>query len=66
MAELKPCPFCGRHVTRCEMTHEFNRTMEITVECDCGARITCSAYWMFDDEDGPDAIEMWNRRADNG
>lgn len=64
MAELKPCPFCGRKIEYYETVHERGVIDELTVECDCGARIIMSPLWMGDGE--VDAITAWNRRADNG
>ena len=64
MAELKPCPFCGREIDYYETVHERGAIAELTVECDCGARIIMSPYWMSDGD--RDAITAWNRRADNG
>ena len=68
MAELKPCPFCGgiadvRYIKR-KMRYRLFNFMDIThyayVKCKiCGATTAVK-------ETRENAIEAWNRRADNG
>ena len=59
MAELKPCPFCGEKAT-------------IYQDLECGGyyRVGCLYCDMYVNTpifDNPEeAIEMWNRRAENG
>ena len=56
MDDLKPCPFCGS----IDVEEKQYGDNEFWVSCaDCGARI--SEY-----EDYDEAIEAWNRRADDG
>lgn len=60
MDKLKPCPFCGGEAV-C-MKH-FNRIVDwyLCFCKECGISQTGSKY-EFEFE----AIEAWNRRADNG
>lgn len=58
--ELKPCPFCG-----CEAQTEFNVVFGFQVVCtneDC----FMSEGLMHDKKTEQDAIETWNRRANDG
>lgn len=60
MTELKPCPFCGgKAKSRVDYKKE-TETYEWIVEC-----IICSARTGFRKE-LEDAVEAWNRRANNG
>lgn len=52
--ELKPCPFCGAEAELKEITGRW--TAKCTKEC-VGTRIF---------KDKQKAVEVWNRRADNG
>ena len=57
--KLKPCPFCGGEARIIE--HEFtgaNNTYGI--KCECGTQ--GFQFWESIDE----AIEAWNRRAEDG
>lgn len=55
MPELKPCPFCGGEAKVQSFSHD--RTVYCT---DCNARV--QKFFPTREE----AIEAWNRRADNG
>ena len=59
MSELKPCPFCGGE--GCLQRHDFvGYTDTFGVVClDCG----CETRQFYDTK--KDAIEAWNRRADD-
>lgn len=56
--ELKPCPFCGGEARICSAGFEATYIRCANIK-DCG----CKFEW-FDTEE--EAIEAWNRRADNG
>lgn len=62
---LKPCPFCGRKVQSVEITTEsnsFETSVEMVVECWCGAEVHIWAT--SKEQDGLDkAIELWNSRT---
>lgn len=60
MAELKPCPFCG---SKAEIEHK-RKLMTWIVQC---SNYSCPASYMIgnDFETEEQAVEMWNRRADN-
>lgn len=67
MTMLRPCPFCGRPVTR--HTRDYNNDgwcREIVVYCDCGAEIKISADAFYADGTPfrflPTAIDKWNTR----
>lgn len=58
MAELKPCPFCGgRADTYCDGDCYCVRCFDTR----CIANDIKPLYWEEDD-----AIEAWNRRAEDG
>lgn len=57
MAELKPCPFCG---SPAELTGECDMVWVRCSNEDCW----CQMVTRFDEPE--EAIEEWNRRADNG
>lgn len=57
MDELKPCPFCG---SPAELTGECDMVWVRCSNEDCW----CQMVTRFDEPD--EAIEAWNRRADNG
>lgn len=64
MTELKPCPCCGETSVRIEKHVAYTTTGYLyRVRCSnipfCG--ITQSGFYTEDE-----AIEAWNRRADNG
>ena len=64
MAELKPCPFCGGDGG---MTTNVQSKIVFASCWDCGARGR-AVRWedRLTDEKITEAIEAWNRRADNG
>lgn len=67
MAELKPCPFCGR--TDISM-HAYSISPECFIKCKCGARILLIVPWGDMDEDQHDKLcaeklsEAWNWRVE--
>ena len=69
---LKPCPFCGEKVyTQIVIVKNFHTEFFCKVRCGaCGielgkcANIECSFEDMLSAINS--AIELWNRRADNG
>ena len=63
MAELKPCPFCGGDA---HLQHDHAGCGYSYVICErCGLK---SVYFVrsFDRASDLDAIEYWNRRAEDG
>lgn len=59
MAELKPCPFCGGKADIRDFTI-IDSDPEIDIFCtNCGGQT-------FVYKTKAEAIEAWNRRADNG
>lgn len=63
MDELKPCPFCGGNA---KLDHDYTGLGASYIRCErCGAesiRFVKSFEIASDDE----AVEFWNRRADDG
>ena len=59
MAELKPCPFCGKK----ESVIVFKENDEYIVCCDW-SQDGCGATGGYSDSI-KSAIEKWNRRAEN-
>ena len=68
MAELKPCPFCGKEPTafkdnydriaiRCE-----NCNLYFGIELECGEELVDG--WRARIKSVEEAVEMWNKRAD--
>lgn len=62
MAELKPCPFCGDSAFLCDIPYscEPGRLVMWAVECN-GCHTTTFEY-----DTKEEAIEAWNRRAEDG
>ncbi len=76
MAELKPCPFCGKSVANVdsvanhEMIDEYEpdyswRSKRYDVVCDYNNG-GCGASTGGNNATPEDAIEAWNRRVDDG
>ena len=59
MAELKPCPFCGGNVKHRYFSDGFFNYCR--VECK-----RCNVMMTQVDRIGIEAIEAWNRRAEDG
>lgn len=63
--ELKPCPFCGGEVDIEGASCNYGKkTILVDILClECGAKVKLKTAW----ETIPmhEAIEAWNRRADN-
>ena len=77
VVELRPCPFCGGREDSVKITH--NGLSEATITCKCGVvftkRYMHERYVLIGDDiyrrippksAADQAIEGWNRRADNG
>lgn len=63
--ELKPCPFCGHNVHLVAFRGSNRGIGELEIECDnCLYRLELmtDAFEPFES----DAVDVWNRRADNG
>lgn len=71
MLELKPCPFCGRKPESYSITIEDGKVSEMELECCMKFIIRPDALYhtvAFEEHTffpNGDAIEIWNRRADN-
>ena len=70
MEQLKPCPFCGR--TNKLIIHEVRHLIDgtgikqYTVVCNAsGDNTGCGANCGYGHFTKQEAIEAWNRRADN-
>ena len=66
MAELKPCPFCGGEIDERGVQCNYGKK-SITLDLKCKK---CGTFFKFKSklENDPylEAVEAWNRRADNG
>ena len=58
MAELKPCPFCGSDQVTFSFYPEVDSYAFICMDCD-------TEVYPYFAEKRDEAIEAWNRRADN-
>ena len=64
MKELKPCPFCGYEIKDYTLEYRDGKLEGLTAHCwMCQARFELFNEY---DPDAPDAIDRWNRRADDG
>ena len=59
MAELKPCPFCGREDIHVKIVKHDGYDIANVFCINCGAQIRA-----FNSKEA--AIKKWNRRADDG
>ena len=74
MFELKPCPLCGRKITNYHVYMQEGSCKKLSIDCECGLQVTINPhvvesvglYKMEQYYPDGDAIEIWNRRADNG
>lgn len=71
MRELKPCPFCGQQPKSYSITITDGKVSEMELECCMKFTIQPNVFYhtvAFEEHtfypDG-DAIDIWNRRADN-
>lgn len=70
MADLKPCPFCGKEIEWYSV--EMNKYGIDRLQIDCCVSFDIrSDHVMYTDDDrfvrdGLDAIEKWNRRVNDG
>ena len=63
MEQLKPCPFCGGEAVMETFTTSFEKHPRYRVRCtEKGCRVALDWDWF----EGKEALEAWNRRADNG
>ena len=58
MAELKPCPFCGRKPY-------IQRSPVAQKKCNYAVKCVCGVLTRFFDRMYK-AVEVWNRRAEDG
>ena len=66
--ELKPCPFCGGKVELMHIDHTNLNKRKFMFVCQrCSAHIFLYGYGVYVSKDRTEeqAIETWNRRADN-
>lgn len=62
---LKPCPFCGRKVSDCEIEATRAGIHRLEVSCICGATIVIEKekFYSINDEFLPEsAVQTWNTR----
>ena len=66
MAELKPCPFCGGEIDeRCAQCNYGKKTIVLDLKCKkCETIFKFKCKWLSSPYG--EAIDAWNRRADNG
>ena len=68
MAELKPCPFCGGKMVEVLNRLEEEPEMELIGLTEDNWNVLCRDCFGFGGtrRTAEEAIEAWNRRADNG
>ena len=68
MAELKPCPFCGGNRVEVINALEAQPEMELIGLCKDNWNVVCSDCFGTGGtrRTGWEAIEAWNRRAEDG
>lgn len=69
MIELKPCPFCGREIEDYSIKIEKGMTDELNISCFCGADFCIRGTKTYGDNKRiyiTSAIDVWNRRTENG
>ena len=62
---LKPCPFCGRKVSACEIEATSAGVHRIEVRCICGATIEIKKEILYTWKDSflpESAVQTWNTR----
>ena len=62
---LKPCPFCGRKVSDCEIEAISAGVYKLNVSCVCGAEVKIEAEKFFTVSETyipKNAIRIWNTR----
>lgn len=67
--ELKPCPFCGGEVDYIHTDHEtlIFRTHQFSCKrCHANVFLEAEGHYKTATETEIEAIDTWNRRADNG
>ncbi len=67
--KLKPCPFCGGEIRYMHTNHKnlHNRTHQYNcVKCNAYIFLNAEGRYKTADETKEEAIDTWNRRADNG
>lgn len=70
---LKPCPFCGSPIEKTDLSITKIGCSKLNVECSCGASFTLEPKQIIEDGffssklvfEDCDAVELWNRRANN-
>lgn len=62
MAELKPCPFCGGEAFLSENVYDLKPGNVLLYFVECGGCNATTTEYGYKYE----AIEAWNRRAENG
>ena len=69
MIELKPCPFCGRKIYDYSLKIENGMSEKLNISCCCGADFFIRGTKIYEDNKRiriTSAIDVWNRRAENG
>lgn len=67
--ELKPCPFCGKEIKEYSVTSECGIIKELSIECCMKVDIESDPMLTSLDGErvliGSDALQKWNRRAED-